>query len=97
VKTAARLAAEALETGLALTIDLAAVERLALLVVADDFVSRVQFGKTRRRLGVVLVGVGMQLLGELAEGGLDLRLARALGHPQNGVGVTHPWQLPSIR
>src|SRR5665213_4545516 len=35
----------------------------------------------------------MQLLGKLAVGGFDLRLARSLGNPQNGVGVAHPRSL----
>ena len=39
---------EALEARLALGIDLAAVERLALLLVADDLVGGVQLGKARR-------------------------------------------------
>ena len=58
---------EALEARLALGVDLAAVECLALVVVADDLVGGVQLGEARGRLGVVLVGVGMQLLGELAD------------------------------
>ena len=57
---------EALEARLALGVDLAAVEGLALLVVADDLVGGIELGEARGRLGIVLVGVGMQLLGELA-------------------------------
>src|SRR4029453_18668956 len=43
---------EALEARLALGIDLAAIERLALALLAQDLVGRVQLGKARRRLGV---------------------------------------------
>ena len=65
-RPAAADAFEALEARLALGVDLAVVEGLALLVVADDLVGRIELGETRGRLRVVLVGVGMQLLGELA-------------------------------
>ena len=67
---AARLPAEAfeaLEARLAFGVDLAAVEGLALVVVADDLVGGVELGEARGRLRVVLVGVGMQFLGELAD------------------------------
>ena len=93
----ARLAAEAfeaLEARLALGVDLAVVERLALLVVAGDLVGGVKLGEARGRLGIVLVGVGMQLLGEPPVGALDLGLARTLRYPQNLVGVAHPFELP---
>ncbi len=62
IETAALLGAEtfeALEARLALGIDLAAVERLALVGIADDLVGGVQLRKARRRLRVVLVGVRM--------------------------------------
>ena len=72
---------EALEARLALGVDLAAVEGLALVVLAQDFVGGVELGEARGGVLVVLVGVGVQLLGELAEGALDVRGARALGHP----------------
>ena len=81
---------EALEARLALGVDLAAVEGLALVLVADDFVGGVQLGEPASAAFVVLVGVGMQLLGELAEGALDRRRARTLRHPQDLVGVAHP-------
>ena len=74
-------ALEALEARLALGIDLAAVERLALVVVAEDFIGGVQLGELRRRLLVLLVGVGMQLLREPPEGALDRRRARILRAP----------------
>ena len=96
-RAAARLRAVAfvtLEARLALGVDFAVVERLALLVVAGDLVGGIQLGEARGRLGIVLVGVGMQLLGEPPVGALDLSLARTLRYPQNLVGVAHPSKLP---
>ena len=81
--------AETLEARLALGVDLAVVERLALIRIAEDLVGRVDLGELPRRLGVVLVGVGMQLLGKLPERLLDVVLARRPRHPQNLVGVAH--------
>ena len=63
---------EAAEARLALGVDLAAVERLALVVLAKDLVGGIDLGKARRRLGIVLVGVGMQFLGEAPERALDV-------------------------
>src|SRR4029079_4205035 len=66
--TAPRTRAKTLETlkaRLAFGVDLAAIEVLALVVVANDLVGRVQLGKPRRRLGIGLVGVGVELLGKL--------------------------------
>jgi hypothetical protein len=82
-------ALEAAEARLALAIDLAIVEGFAFLVVAKNFVSRVQLGKARGCLRIVLVGVGVQFLGELAEGAFDLRFIRILAYPQNFIGVPH--------
>src|SRR5262249_27972283 len=84
---------EAVEARLALGIDLAAVEGLALLGLADDLVGGVDLGEAGRRLGIVLVGVRMVLLGELTERALDVRRARALGHAQDLIGVAHPQSL----
>ena len=94
---AARRRAEAfvaLEARLALGVDLTVVERLALLVVAGDLIGGIELGEARGRLGIVLVGVGMQLLGEPPVGALDLGLARTLRYPQDLVGVAHPSELP---
>src|SRR6185503_7340468 len=93
VETALLSALEAVKARLALGVDFAAVEGFALVVVADDLVGGVELGKARGRLGVVLVGVGMQLFGELAIGAFDLRLARTLGYPQDLVGVAHQMKL----
>ena len=95
--TAARLRTEAFETleaRLALRIDLAAVERLALVVVADDLVGGIELGKARCRLRIVLVGVGVQFLREPPIGAFDVRLVRTLGNPQHVVGVAHRVQTP---
>src|SRR5271156_2682379 len=62
-RAAAKSLAKALKARLAFGIDLAAVERLALVLVFEQFVRSIELGKARRRLGIVLVGVGMQLLG----------------------------------
>src|ERR1700730_1168562 len=94
--TRARVAAgeaaarEALEARLALGVDFAAIELLALVLVADDLVGRVELGKTLRSLRIVLVAVGVMLLGELAIGALDGRSTGAPLHPQDLIGVAHP-------
>ena len=53
-----------MKTRLALGIDLAAVELGALLLVADNLVGGVRFGEFLLRLGIVLVLVRMEFLGE---------------------------------
>ena len=91
--SSARLAAktETVELGrprLALRVDLAAVEGLALLVVAEDFVGGPDFGEAL--LGFrFLALVGMVLLGELAKRGFDFRPARSLRNAKNVIGITH--------
>src|SRR5947209_4538803 len=75
---------------LAFGVDVAAVESLALVLVAENLVGRIDLGELRRRSRVFLVRVGMQLLRQAAERFLDLLRARFLGHPQNLVGVAHP-------
>src|ERR1700716_253749 len=84
---------KALEARLALGIDLAAIELLALVLVADDLVGRIDFGKARGGLRIVLVVVGVVLLGKLAIGALDRRSAGAPRHPQDLIGVAHPSRL----
>ena len=80
---AARVAAgKTLEARLAVGVDLAAIELLALVLVADDLVGRVDLGKARSRLRIVLVVVRVVLLGELAIGTLDRRSAGARGTPK---------------
>src|ERR1044071_1616901 len=84
------VALKAAKLWFALGVDLATVERLAFLVVAENFIGGVELGETRGCLRVGLVGVGMQLLGELAEGAFHLRFIRILRYPQNVIGVPHP-------
>src|SRR5262249_62427481 len=91
-KTAAGLAAESLEAveaRLAVGTDLAAVERLALAVVAQDLVGAVELAEALRRLRIAFVGVRVQLLGELAIGALDGRRIGRPRHPQYVIGVAH--------
>src|SRR5262249_31334905 len=80
---------EALEARLALGVDLAAVEGLALVVLAQDLVGGVELGEAGGGLGVVLVGVRMQLLGLLPERALDLRGAGGLRYPEDVIGGAH--------
>src|SRR6185436_17566291 len=93
---AARVAAgkaatrKTLESRLALGVDLAAIELLALVLVADDLVGGIDLGKACSRLRIVLGVVGVMLLGELAIGTLDRRSAGAPRHPQDLIGVAHP-------
>src|SRR5690606_11170301 len=64
----------------AIGIDLAAVETRPLVLVRQQVVGFGHFGEASRRLGVVLIAVGMQFLGESPIGGLDVLLARAALH-----------------
>ena len=74
--------------GLALGVDLAAVKGSALLVIAEDFVSRADFGETLLRLRFFAL-VGVVLLGELAKRGLYFRRARSFRHAKNVIRITH--------
>jgi len=56
---------ESLKAGLSIRVDLAAVELRPLVLVADDFVSRIQLRELVLSLRVVLVAVGMMDLGKL--------------------------------
>ena len=95
-RAGAAAAVKTLEARLALGVDLAAVERLALVLVAEDFVRGVELGKARRRLRIVLVGVGMQLLCQAPIGALDVGRARLAIDPQDLIGITHPQELRSF-
>src|SRR4029077_20860864 len=66
-----------------------AVERFALVLVAEDFIGGIQLGKTLGRLRIVLVGVGMQFLGLPTEGALDLVRGRGLLHTNHVIGIAH--------
>ena len=84
-----RGAFEALEAGLALGVDLAAVEFCALVLVAQNLVGGVDLGELRLRLLVAGVLVRMVLLGELSVGALDLRLAGGAADTQHVIGIAH--------
>ena len=73
--------------GVAVAVDFAAVERRALGLVAEQVIRARHFRETLGGLGVFLVGIGVELFGELAIGRLDLRLARAARHAQYGIRV----------
>src|SRR3546814_9752351 len=82
-KTAASAAIAEGHGGIAVAVDLAAVILRALRLVGQQVVRLGDVGEFLRRLGIVLVLVGMQFLGELAIGGLDLRIARTLRNAQD--------------
>ena len=86
---AAEALAEAVKTRLALGIDLAGVKGPALLLLAEDFIGRIDLGKALGGLGIVLVGIGMQLLGKAPVGTLDRRRISILPNPQHFIGVAH--------
>src|SRR6516164_1562109 len=85
---------EALEARLALGVDLTAIERLALVLVAQKLVGGVQFGKARRRLRIVFIGVRMQLFRQTPIGRLDVGCARLAINAQDLIGITHPPETP---
>src|SRR5262249_26896747 len=89
-------AAKAAEARLAFRVDLARVEGLALLVVAQQLVGRIEFGELNGSPGVFLVRVGMQLLRLPPERLLDLVRTSRLLHPQDLIGVAHPQVLRRI-
>ena len=64
-------ALEARKLGLALGINLATVELPPLVLVAKDFISVVDLGKTVFGPGIVRILVRMKFLGQLPEGRLD--------------------------
>src|SRR5262249_21573702 len=80
---------EAAKFRLALGVDLAAIVSLALIFLAEDLVGRIDLGKALSGLGIILVGVGVQFLCELAKGTLDRGCVRILFYPQHFIGVAH--------
>src|SRR5262249_10560271 len=80
---------EAAEFRLALRVDLAAIVSLALVFFAKDLIGRIELGKTLSGLGITLVGVRVQLFGELTICALDCRRICILPHPQHFIGVAH--------
>ena len=73
----------------ALGIDLAAVELRSLGLVGQQVIGLGHVGEALRRLGFVLVAVGVQFLGELAIRGLDVLLVRVAGNAQSCIGIGH--------
>jgi hypothetical protein len=83
--------AESFELGrarFALGVDLAAVERPALLLVAENFVSRADLGEALLRLRFFAL-VGVVLFCEFSESGLDVSRAGPLRHPKNVIRIAH--------
>ena len=92
-RVAAETAASAAEAkghrGIAVGVDLAAVELRALRLVGQQVIGLGDVGEFLRRVRLVLVAVGMQFLGELAICGLDFRFARAFRDAEGGIGICH--------
>ena len=65
-----------------LSVDLYSSLELHAIDLAISIANRLSFG-------IVLVVIGVQLLGELAIGGLDVLFARVAGHAQDRIGVCH--------
>ena len=61
----------------------------ALVLVGQQVIGLRDLGEALGRLGIVLVAVGVQLLGELAIGLLDVGLARAARHAQRRIEIGH--------
>src|ERR1041385_8188560 len=89
--------AKTMETRLAFRVYLARVEGLALLFIAQQFVGGVEFGELNGSPGILLIGVGMQLLCLPPERLLDLVRASRFLHPQDLIGVAHPQELRGRR
>ncbi len=87
-------AGKTLKARLALGVDLAAIERFALVFVGEEFVGGVQLGKARRRFRIVFVGVGMQFFRKLTIGAFDVARARLPIDAQDLIGITHPCRTP---
>ena len=86
-KSAAATIAGAIAGGVAVHVDLAPVETGALVGIRQQIIGVGDFRKALARLGVILVAVGVQFLGQLAIGGLDVLLGCAAGHAQYGIGI----------
>src|SRR3546814_13975135 len=88
-KTTASAAIAERHGGIAVAVDLAAIILRALRLVGQQVIGLGDVGEFLRRLGIVLVLVGVQFLGELAISGLDLRIACGLRNAQGGIGIGH--------
>ena len=88
---AAAAKAGAIAGGIAIHVDLAPIKTGAFVGIGEQVIGVGDFREPLPRLGVILIAIGMQLLGQLAIGGLDVLLACAAGHAQNGVRIfCHP-------
>jgi hypothetical protein len=84
--TAAKSAAER-HRRVAVGVDLATVELGALVLVGKQVIGPRHLGKAFGRLGIVLVVIGVQFLGELAIGRFHVLFARTARHTENGIRV----------
>ncbi len=75
--------------GIAVAVDLAAVEARALVLVGQQVVGARHLAEPLGRLRIVLVAVRVQLLGELAISFLDVGLGRAPRDAQGLVRIGH--------
>jgi len=75
--------------GIAVSVDLAPVILRALGLVRQQIIGARHFGEFLRRVGLVLVAIGMQLLGELAIGALDVGLGGRAGYAEQGIKIAH--------
>ena len=82
-------AAKAIAGGVAVDIDLAPVEPGALVLVGQEVIGAGHFRKALRGLGIVGIAVRVELLRQLAIGGLDVLLARAARYAQDRIGIGH--------
>src|SRR3546814_3306456 len=75
--------------GIAIGVDLAAVEARALVLVGEEIIGVGHLRKALGRLGVILVAIGVEFLRELAIRFLDVGLARPARHPQRRIWIGH--------
>jgi len=94
IRAAASVAAARAHPGkgvgrIALAIDFAAIKLGALGLVGQQIIGAGDVGKSLRRVGFVLVAIGVQFLGELAIGALDVRFGRGAGYAKRAVRIAH--------
>ena len=74
---------------IAFSIDFTPIKLGALVLVQQQVVGSGDVGKAFRRLGVILVLVGVQFFCQLAIGALDFLVTCALGNTQCLIGIDH--------
>ena len=67
----------------------------ALLLVGEQVIGAGDGGEELRRIGFVLIAIGVQFLGELAIRLLDLVFARPARHAKQLVRIGHLWKFRS--